>query len=68
MCPGIEIAHQPSHNKIIAELNQSWGPVLEVWEGYATDPEIRYKGSSGGAATALALYCLEKKKLQVYCI
>ena len=62
MCPGIEIAHQPSHNKIIAELNQSWGPVLEVWEGYATDPEIRYKGSSGGAATALALYCLEKKE------
>jgi coenzyme F420 hydrogenase subunit beta len=35
--------------------------VLEVWEGYATDPEIRYKGSSGGAATALALFCLEKE-------
>jgi len=62
VCPGIEIAHQSSHNKIIAELNQSWGPVLEVWEGYATDPEIRYKGSSGGVATALALYCLEKKE------
>jgi coenzyme F420 hydrogenase subunit beta len=35
---------------------------LEVWEGYATDPDIRYRGSSGGAATALALFCLEKQK------
>jgi coenzyme F420 hydrogenase subunit beta len=34
-----------------------------VWEGYATDPEIRFKGSSGGAATALALYCLEKEAM-----
>jgi coenzyme F420 hydrogenase subunit beta len=35
--------------------------VLEIWEGYATDAEIRFKGSSGGAATALALFCLEKE-------
>ena len=62
VCPGIEIAHQPSHMQTIAELHQSWGPVLEVWEGYAADPEIRHKGSSGGAATALALYCLEKEQ------
>jgi coenzyme F420 hydrogenase subunit beta len=33
--------------------------VLELWDGYAKDPEIRYNGSSGGVATALALYCLE---------
>jgi len=63
VCPGIEIAHQPSNSQTIDELTRSWGPVLEVWEGYATDPEIRYKGSSGGAATALALYCLEKEQV-----
>ena len=36
-----------------------WGPVLQVWEGYAVDPEIRFKGSSGGAISAISLYCLE---------
>jgi coenzyme F420 hydrogenase subunit beta len=37
--------------------------VLEVWEGYATDPEIRFKGSSGGVVTALALFCLENEDI-----
>ena len=62
VCPGIEICHQPFNSQTIRELRQVWGPVLEVWEGYATDPEIRYKSSSGGIATALALFCLEKEK------
>ena len=38
---------------------KEWGPVLEIWEGYATDPELRFKGSSGGALTAIGAYCLE---------
>jgi coenzyme F420 hydrogenase subunit beta len=45
----------------VPELLCEWGPVLEVWEGYAADSHIRYNGSSGGAATALALFCLEKQ-------
>jgi coenzyme F420 hydrogenase subunit beta len=63
VCPGIELSHSRFDEATIPQLRQSWGPVLEVWEGYATDPEIRFKGSSGGAATALALYCLEKEKM-----
>ena len=43
-----------------AAFVRDWGRVLEVWEGHATDPEIRFKGSSGGALTALASYCLEQ--------
>ena len=39
------------------------GPTLEVWEGYAADDEIRFRGSSGGLLTALALYCLEKENM-----
>lgn len=62
VCPGIEISHHLFNNQAIHELSRAWGPVLEVWEGYAADSEIRYKGSSGGAATALALYCLEKEQ------
>jgi len=59
VCPGIEISHGAFNGETISELRQSWGPVLEVWEGYASDPEIRFKGSSGGVATALSLFCLE---------
>jgi coenzyme F420 hydrogenase subunit beta len=36
------------------------GPTLEIWEGHAVDPEIRFNGASGGALTALAAYCLER--------
>lgn len=63
VCPGIEMSHPPfdERGSIIGELSQEWGPVLEIWEGYASDPEIRFRGSSGGAATALALYCLEQQ-------
>ena len=58
VCPGVGISHQPFNNQSIPELRKSWGPVLEVWEGYATDPEIRFRSSSGGVSTALALFCL----------
>jgi len=61
VCPGIEMSHEPFNSQTIPQLRRAWGPVLEVWEGYATDPEIRHKGSSGGVATALALFCLEKE-------
>lgn len=40
------------------EVEADWGPVLDCWEGYAADPEIRFRGSSGGAVTALATFAL----------
>lgn len=61
-CPGAHIVQRvdmPSQH--MSELGDIWGPVIEMWEGWATDPEIRYQGSSGGAATALALHCLEDR-------
>ena len=62
VCPGLGISHQESAepNGLINELTQSWGPVLEVWEGFAADPQLRLGGSSGGLASALALYCIEQ--------
>ena len=62
-CPGASLMHDfdvedPAINK---ELVDGWGPVLDVWEGYSTDGEIRNGGSSGGAATTLALFGLEQK-------
>lgn len=62
ICPGIKLEHDYNKNnpKIRKELQAGWGPVFEVWEGYAADDTIRKAGSSGGAATALSLYALEK--------
>lgn len=40
-------------------FSKEWGPVVGIWEGHAADPEIRFKGSSGGALTAISAYCLE---------
>jgi len=63
ICPGYEIGKDifPEQKDAIKQLQKKWGQVLEVWEGYATDPEIRFTGSSGGMVSALALYCLEKE-------
>lgn len=46
------------------EPDHEFGAALEIWEGYAADPEIRYRGSSGGALTSLALYCLEREGME----
>lgn len=62
VCPGIELTRDAKAQSATAiqSLAPSWGPVLEVWEGYAADSEIRYNGSSAGMASALALFCIEK--------
>ena len=63
-CPGLsapDARTEVTTLKFTGINEKCWGPVIEVWEGHARDPEVRHKGSSGGAATALALYCLEKK-------
>jgi coenzyme F420 hydrogenase subunit beta len=61
VCPGLGLEHtfDRSMPGLIRELLPGWGPVLEVWEGHATDHSIRFAGSSGGAASALALAGLE---------
>ena len=61
VCPGIELTHLPFDGDTIPQLQESWGPVMEIWDGYAENKEIRFKGSSGGVVTALALYGLEKE-------
>ncbi|MEO0485608.1 MAG: Coenzyme F420 hydrogenase/dehydrogenase, beta subunit C-terminal domain [Pseudomonadota bacterium] len=41
-------------------VETDWGAITGIYEGYASDPDLRFKGSSGGALTALAAYCMEK--------
>lgn len=63
-CPGhsLEHSYDKEAENYIEELADCWGPVLGIWEGFATDQEIRFSGSSGGAATALANFGLSKNK------
>ncbi|KQN33797.1 hypothetical protein ASG37_16610 [Sphingomonas sp. Leaf407] len=35
--------------------------MLELWTGSSTDPEVRYRGSSGGVISQLAIHLLESK-------
>jgi len=66
ICPGLSLSHSKNikENKDInKDLLGGWGPIFEVFEGYAADDEIRFAGSSGGAATALALFCLEQQDM-----
>jgi coenzyme F420 hydrogenase subunit beta len=65
VCPGVELTRDgttaPSGHD--PALLDTWGPVLELWEGHASDKEVRLRGSSGGIATALALYCMEREAM-----
>ena len=59
-CPGIGLSHEGTSRAGVDEgMFAAWGPVLEVWEGWSADESIRSAGSSGGAASALALHCIE---------
>lgn len=61
-CPGIKTSiteFRPASEGLKA-ADKRWGSYIELWEGYAADREIRFKGSSGGLCTALALFCIER--------
>ena len=61
VCPSVETdLNQLFGSRKAIEFERSWGAIDTIWEGYASDEEIRFKGSSGGALTALSAYCIEQ--------
>ena len=56
VCAGIGAPLPPAKD----DIEQDWGPLLAAWEGWAADEDIRHRGSSGGAVTALALFALQQ--------
>ncbi|MFM2056986.1 MAG: hypothetical protein RLY71_1371 [Pseudomonadota bacterium] len=58
-CPGRRVTHGNQE----APYNVTWGPLLSVQTGHATDPEVRQQGSSGGVLTALLQYLLRSGKV-----
>jgi coenzyme F420 hydrogenase subunit beta len=47
VCPGnqIEFKNVDACPGADSSLFDEWGPVLEVWEGYAADSELQFRGS-----------------------
>ena len=60
-CPGTQI-HGLPESELTSEtqIDPVWGPVIRINRGYAADPDIRFRGSTGGVLTALAIYLLER--------
>lgn len=54
-CPGISL---DLHNQGV-ETHVIWGPIASCSTGWSTDEEIRYRGSSGGAISAVLVALLE---------
>lgn len=66
LCPGTAMSRASEiwqRQGVTGSLLREWGPILDIWEGHAADPEIRFKGSSGGVLSAISLYCLEHEDM-----
>ena len=65
ICPGYTVdSSRATRSSVDSKpADREIGATLEIWEGHATDPNIRFKGSSGGLLTALSLYCLEHENM-----
>lgn len=63
VCPAVQTNFRRPVQGSEDAFTREWGPVVEIWEGHATDPEIRFQGSSGGALTAIGAYCVEVLKM-----
>ncbi len=60
LCPGVALQRpELTHDDVTPSLRDAWGPVIDVFEGYAGDAAVRHGGSSGGAATAIAQFALD---------
>jgi coenzyme F420 hydrogenase subunit beta len=64
VCPGTRIEGLP---EALLEpetaVDPVWGPHLRIVRGFAADPDVRFKGSTGGVLTALAIYLLESGRV-----
>ncbi len=55
ICPGVQVRAQ---SPLGAQRHPTMGPFIQVFAAWATDPDIRFAGSSGGTLTALAAWLL----------
>jgi coenzyme F420 hydrogenase subunit beta len=57
VCPGVQISREKKRK--INQEEMLWGPIQSIWAGFATEKNIRWFASSGGALSALLIYLIE---------
>lgn len=68
-CPGIHIKprqqadHSPGKDKANYSMDEVWGEYTSMQYAWAANPEIRFKGSTGGVLTALARHLLASRQV-----
>ena len=64
VCPGTHVEGMPEH--LVdggTRTDNVWGPWRRIVRAWASDPEIRFEGSTGGVLTALAGYLLTSRRV-----
>lgn len=61
-CPGIGLTHEKGPADGV-EYHPAWGPIRWLGAGHASDPQVRYQGSSGGVLSALLIHLLDTKQV-----
>ena len=56
VCPGRIVTRRPERG---TTEHPTFGSYVSAWQGWATDPVVRERGSSGGVLTALAAWLIE---------
>jgi len=64
VCPGTRVEGLPER-LVEADTRRDnvWGPWRRIVRAWATDPKVRFEGSTGGVLTALAAYLLASKRV-----
>lgn len=64
VCPGIRVSGLPEREIDAGTVvDHIWGPLKRTIRSWASDPEIRHLGATGGVLTALAIYLLETRRV-----
>lgn len=65
VCPGMHVdGADVGTQSTGAETDLIWGPAEHLAIGYASDSDVRYRGSTGGVLTALGRYLLESGRVK----
>ncbi len=50
-----------SGKHVLKQDDTTWGKYIHVYKGFSANQEVRYKASSGGMITSIAMYLLQEK-------
>jgi coenzyme F420 hydrogenase subunit beta len=65
VCPGVVVeAAPPDARSENANLDLIWGPAERLAIGYAADPDVRHRASTGGVLTALGQFLLASGRVK----